>query len=69
MRIEAVAASALLRAASAPLASLAAPGDDVSARACARAGVEANCIVITGDDGNVFNITAANPKPPLDVKI
>ena len=25
--------------------------------------------MITGEDGSVYNITGANPKPPLDVKI
>jgi hypothetical protein len=47
----------------------AAPGDSVSVLACARPGVEANCTVITGDDGSVYNITSANPKPPLNVRI
>ena len=41
----------------------------MSVLACARAGVEAKCLVITGADGSVYNITSANPKPPLDVKI
>ena len=69
MRIEALAASGILLAAAVPVACLAAPGDNVAVRACARAGVEANCMVITGEDGSVYNITAANPKPPFDVKI
>ena len=47
----------------------AAPGENVSVQACARAGAEANCLVITGADGTVYNITSANPKPPLDVMI
>lgn len=47
----------------------AAPGDSISVQACVRAGVEANCLVITGEDGSVYNITSANPKPPLNVKI
>ena len=38
-------------------------------QACARSGAEANCLVITGADGTVYNITSANPKPPLDVMI
>ena len=52
-----------------PAAATAAPGDAVSVLACARAGVEAKCLVITGADGSVYNITSANPRPPLDVKI
>jgi hypothetical protein len=50
-------------------AAMSAPGDNVSVLACARAGVEASCMVVTGEDGSVYNITSASPKPPLEVKI
>ena len=69
MRIEVIAAGALIAALLAGSGGAAAPGDNVSVQACARAGVEANCLVITGADGSVYNITSANPKPPLDVMI
>ncbi len=62
-------ATVILAAAASPVAVHAAPGDNVSVQACARAGVEANCLVIIGEDGSVYNITSASPKPPLDVKI
>jgi hypothetical protein len=54
-----------------PVATLAAPklGETVAATACVRAGVEGSCLIITGADGTVFNVTGANPKPPLDVTI
>ena len=68
MRLAAIAAG-FLAAALLPAAAHAAPGDNVSVLACARAGVEANCLVITGADGSVYNITGASPKPPLDVII
>jgi hypothetical protein len=45
------------------------PGDNVSVTACVRPGVESNCLMITGADGTVYNITGANPKPPRDVVI
>ena len=45
------------------------PGDNVSVAACVRPGVEGSCLMITGADGTVFNITSANPKPPRDVVI
>jgi hypothetical protein len=45
------------------------PGENVSVAACVRAGVEASCLMISGADGTVFNITSANPKPPRDVII
>jgi hypothetical protein len=44
-------------------------GETVAVTACARAGVEASCLMITGGDGTVFNITSANPRPLLDVMI
>lgn len=69
MKIGVAASSGVLLALSVPVAPLAAPGDNVSVRACARAGVEANCAVITGEDGSVYNISAASPKPPFSVKI
>lgn len=70
MRIGAIAA-ALAGAALAPAAALAAPkpGDTISVTACVRPGVEAACLIVRGADGTVFNVTSANPKPPLDVVI
>jgi hypothetical protein len=44
-------------------------GESVTLTVCVRPGVEANCLVVNGADGTVFNITSANPKPPLDVMI
>jgi len=44
-------------------------GETVAVTACARPGVEASCLMISGGDGTVFNITSANPKPSLDVMI
>jgi len=66
-RIAAAALGAVMLSSSA----LAAPklGEIVSVTACARSGVEGSCLMITGTDGTVFNITGANPKPPLDVMI
>jgi hypothetical protein len=45
------------------------PGENVSIAACVRPGVEASCLMISGPDGTVFNVTGANPKPPGDVVI
>ena len=69
MRLVAFAAGVEVAVLLAATAAMSAPGDNVSAQACARAGVEASCMVITGEDGSVYNITSASPKPPLDVKI
>ncbi len=69
MKIEAAAFGVLLATIVPTATASAAPGDNVSMLACARAGVEAKCLVITGGDGTVYNITSANPRPPLDVKI
>src|SRR5262245_49840839 len=44
-------------------------GESVALTACVRPAVEANCLIISGPDGTVFNITSANPKPPRDVMI
>ena len=66
-RIAAAALGAVMLSSSA----LAAPklGEIVSVTACARAGVEGSCLMITGTDGTLFNITGANPKPPREVMI
>ncbi len=40
-------------------------GDRVSVAACPFAGVTANCLMIRGADGTVYNITAASPRPRL----
>lgn len=69
MKIEVMAAGALIATLLSAAPAQAAPGDNVSVQACARAGVEANCLVMIGPDGSVYNITSANPKPPLDVMI
>jgi hypothetical protein len=69
MRIELAASAVLLATLVLPAAATAAPGDSISVMACARPGVEAKCLVITGTDGSVYNITGANPRPPLDVRI
>jgi hypothetical protein len=70
-RVTTLVIGTLLLSSSALSPSWAAPklGEAVSVAACARAGVESSCLMITGADGTVFNITAANPKPPLDVMI
>jgi hypothetical protein len=69
MKIKMVAVGGLIALLLPALPAKAAPGDSVSVQACARAGAEANCLVITGADGAVYNITSAKPKPPLDVMI
>jgi hypothetical protein len=45
------------------------PGENVSISACVRPGVEVSCLMISGADGTVFNVTSASPKPPRDVVI
>jgi len=57
-----------LSAASAALAAPK-PGENVSVAACVRPGVEAACLMISGPDGAVYNVTGASPKPPGDVVI
>jgi hypothetical protein len=69
MRIDLAAAAVLFATIVLPATGAAAPGDTVSVSACARPGVEAKCLVITGAGGTVYNITSANPRPPLDVRI
>ena len=41
-------------------------GDKVTLTACPAPGVTAPCLMIKGGDGTLYNITGANPKPPLD---
>jgi hypothetical protein len=41
-------------------------GDQVTITACPHAGIFAACLMIKDADGTLYNITAANPKPPLD---
>ncbi len=49
------------------LAILAAPvasrAEEVKVSGCPEVGVEAGCIVLKGDDGKLYNVTAAKPKP------
>ena len=44
----------------APVASRA---EEVTVSGCPQPGVEAGCIVLKGDDGKLYNISAAKPKP------
>ena len=37
--------------------------EEVTATGCAQAGVETGCIVLMAQDGRLYNITAAQPKP------
>ncbi len=69
MKFKTAASAVLLATFLAPVVASAAPGDSISVQACARPGVEAKCLVISGPEGTVYNITGANPRPPLDVKI
>jgi hypothetical protein len=66
-RAKLVAASAVLLALTGAAAQ-AAPqvGDRVALTACPHAGVTAPCLIVNGQDGTVYNITAAAPKPPLN---
>lgn len=41
------------------------PGERVAVTACPHRGVVATCLIITGADGTIFNISGANPKPRL----
>lgn len=49
------------------LAALAAPtagrAEEVTASGCVAAGVEAGCMVLQAEDGTLYNVTAAEPKP------
>ncbi len=49
------------------LAALALPAagraEEVTVSGCAQPGVEAGCIVLKAEDGTLYNITAAVPKP------
>lgn len=69
MRLSAIAVGIHVAALLMATAAMSAPGDNVSVQACVRAGAEANCLVITGEDGSVYNVTGASPKPRLDVKV
>jgi hypothetical protein len=68
MRAERIAAgAALVAAALASLPAQAAPKPDqrVTITGCPYAGVTANCLMIKGADGTVYNITGVSPKPRL----
>jgi hypothetical protein len=41
------------------------PGERIAVTACPYRGVVATCLMINGDDGTVFNISGASPKPRL----
>jgi hypothetical protein len=61
--------AALILSIAAPAVAAPKPGENVSITACVRPGGEASCLMISGPDGTVFNVTSANPKPPRDVVI
>jgi hypothetical protein len=44
-------------------------GEAVTVTACAYPGVTGLCLMINGPDGAVYNITGANPRPPLDAAV
>jgi hypothetical protein len=44
-------------------------GDHFTVTACAYPGVTGVCVMINGPEGTVYNITAANPRPPLDTAV
>jgi hypothetical protein len=44
-------------------------GEPVTVTACAYPGVTGLCLMINGPDGTVYNITGANPRPPLDTAV
>ena len=44
-------------------------GEQVNLTACAYSGVTRLCLMINGPDGTVYNITGANPRPPLDAAV
>ncbi len=64
----ALAMAAALGAAPISSAAQAAPkaGERVVVTACPYAGVTANCLLINGADGTVYNITGAKPRPRLE---
>jgi hypothetical protein len=66
-----IAAATVLAAVGFASAANAAPktGDPVSVTACAYPGVTGLCLMLKGPDGSVYNITGANPRPPLDVAV
>jgi len=37
--------------------------DEVTVSGCPQPGVEAGCLVLTGADGKLYDVTAAEPKP------
>jgi hypothetical protein len=41
-------------------------GERVALTACPHAGITAPCLIITGADGTLYNITGAAQKPPLN---
>jgi hypothetical protein len=41
-------------------------GFRVALTACPHAGITAPCLTINAPDGSIYNITTANPKPPLN---
>jgi hypothetical protein len=61
-------AGALALAALSAIAAQAAPqvGERIALTACPHAGITAPCLIVSGADGSVYNITGATPKPPLD---
>jgi len=44
-------------------------GEQINVTACAYPGVTGLCLMINGPDGTVYNITGANPRPPLDAAV
>ena len=62
------ASAVLLAGALIAAAAQAAPqvGERIALASCPHAGITAPCLTINGADGNVYNITAATPKPPLN---
>ena len=63
MRTELISAVLFAALLSAPAQAAPKTGESVAVTACPVAGVTASCLMITGADGTVFNITAADPKP------
>jgi hypothetical protein len=66
-----IAAATVLAAVAFAGATEAAPktGDQVSVTACAYPGITGLCLMINGPDGSVYNVTGANPRPPLDAAV
>jgi hypothetical protein len=66
MRAEWMVAVALVATMAGPVLSAPAgpqPGQRVTVTACPFAGVTANCLMIKGADGTVYNITSLAPRP------